>query len=449
MKTCTTLAVAILFAGAASAQSEPPLVAQVCWTTPPVATTPQPDLSARKHLNIPELPAAPQLDGDLGDAAWEGAAQTDTWMDNTGERPATVQTSARLGVHGGHLYIGVRAEEPNVAGLVASVTEDGGAVWEDDCVELFVDGNLDLQTSRQLVINSVGAVTTLRHGPGQWVARIPRAARVGTDAWFVELAVPLAGLDLAGSQFGINLCRERRAGGGEVELSCWSPTGGSFNLPGRFGLASLPGGWLQAFALGSAMLGVNELTATIENSDDRPRTLTARLTWWQGEGIALERSAGPFTLGPGASREVSFAYDVQDAGEPVQLEVAVLDEQGRELARREIAQPVADVLAIQVGRSVLLPGEQTVCARARLHVTGEVLARSRLIVALFRAPQMMLVARSEFAPPGGTVMSAELSLPALVPGDYTLHVVLKDAGGTRRIAEEKAALHVLGPVGAE
>jgi len=442
-----TLAFAALLALGAAAQTEPPLAVDVRWGDVPVQAALQVDLSARKHLAIPELPSAPQLDGDLGDEAWDHAARTDTWMVNTGERPAPVQTTAWLGIHGGTLFVGARADEPNVGGILATVTEDGGPAWSDDCIELFVDGNLDLQSARQLVINSAGAVTALDNGPGDWRVDVARATRVGEDAWFAEFALPVAGLGLTGTDFGINICRERRAAGG-TELSCWSPTGGGFHQPGRFGLASLPGGYLRGFAIGTGMLGHNELSITIENPDDRPRSLGTRLTWWQGDDIALERALGPYALEPGEAREVTFGYDIAMAGEPVQLEMAVLDETGKVLARQEVSQGVVDVLDMAAGRSVLVVGEGTMFARATLRITDDLLARSRLIIALFRRSDMALVARSEFAPPGGSAVRAELSLPDLEPGDYSLHVVLKSGDGddARRIAEEKAMLHVLAPV---
>lgn len=432
------------------AQTDTPLVTSVRWSDIPTEATVSIDLSGRKRITIPELPVAPQLDGDLSDEAWQHAAQTDPWMVNTGAARAIVQTTAWLGVYGGRLFVGVRAEEPNVPGIVADVTEDGGPVWNDDCIELFVDGDLDLQTARQLVINSVGTVTLIDHAGGDWNTDVARAARVGEDAWFVELSIPLSALGLTGAEFGLNICRERRAGGG-TELSCWAPTGGSFHQPGKFGLASLPVGYLRRITVDTAQLGDNRLTVALQNPDDRRRDLRVRLTWWQGDGIGLERTVGPFALAPEEIREVSIDYVIERADVPVEMEVVVLDEQGHELARREISQAVRDVLAMTASRFVMAAGEKRMFVRARLTLNEDALERSRLVVALFRQPDLALVGRSEFAPPGGRVMWAELRLPPLAPGTYSLHVVLKRNEGTdaRRIAEEKTILHVLEPVSGE
>ncbi len=449
MRTHAALMLAALLTAAAGvmAQTEPEIVKTVHWSEPPMQARVPVDLSVRKQMAIPELPAAPQIDGDLSDPAWESAAQTDPWMINTGEAPAPVQTTAWLGIRSGTLFVGVRADEPNVAGIVTSVTEDGGPAWNDDCIELFIDGNLDLTTSRQLVINAGGSVTLIDHGGGAWNTQVARAVSIGDDAWFAEFSLPLSSLGLTGTDFGLNICRERRAGGG-TELSCWSPTGGGFQQPGKFGVAGLPGGWLRGFVLGTGLLGSNELAVAIQNPEQQPRSLRVRLTWWQGEGIALERTVGPFTLEPGASREVSIAYTIERADAPVELELAVLDEQGRALATYEVVQSVERVLDARAGRSVLVVGETRMFARALLSLNDDALARSRLVVALFRQPSLSLVARSEFTPPRGRAMRVELALPPLEPGEYSLHVVLKTGEGdaARRIAEEKSILHVLAPV---
>lgn len=435
------LAVTVLLAATMTARADfPGLIDEISWEGIQEESPPEFDLSQRRTLIIPALPSAPKLDGSLDDEAWECAARADAWMENTGEALAPVQTTARLGIHEDRLYVGVRAEEPNVEGIVANVTEDGGEVWRDDCIEIFIDGNLDLQTARQLVINSVGSVTTISRGE-DWSPQVDRAARVADDAWYVEFALPVADLGLTGNEFGLNLCRERRVEG-DLQLSAWSPTGGAFLEPGRFGLALLPGNYLGDSALGEAMLGQNELTVTLANPDDRERRLRAELTWWQGDGIALQRSLGPFTLAPGATREVTFGYDIASSPDPVELEIAVLDEDGRALVRRQTTQQVAEVLALEVARRVLSDGERRLALRAAIRLQPRMLERTTLVLALFDE-EMRLLGREERAPMG-RVMQATIELPDLAPGRYTLHLVLKPGTGTgeRRIAEDKVELVV-------
>ncbi len=438
----TAAATFLLLATALAAAAQPsPLVTDASWGPLPFDVAPKVDLSQRKTLAIPELPAAPEIDGVLEDSAWEVAAETDEWMVSTGEARAPVQTRAWFGTFAGQLFVGVRAEEPNLQGIVANITEDGGSVWSDDCVEMFVDGNLDLETARQLAINSLGTVTTLVRG-GDWSPEVARAARVGEDAWFAEFALPLSALGLTGTDFGLNICRERRAGGGN-QLSCWSPTGGGFHEPARFGLASLPGGYLRAFTVGEGMLGQSEVTVTVENPDDRERRLSVGLTWWQGDGLALERVLGPYSIQPGQQREVTFGYDIARADAPVNLELAVTDEEGKVLARRQVTQPVVDVLDLVVSRRLFVAGDRHLAARGTLRVSDSLLQRGQVVLAVFDG-EMAVKAREELQP-ADRALRAEMQLPELQPGAYTLHLVLKEMRGEtpRRIAEEKLKLIVL------
>ncbi len=440
------LAGALLMAAVPAGAQVATLTEEVRWGSIHDQPAPEVDLSQRKTMIVPTLPSAPNIDAQLDDDAWQAAAKTDTWMVNTGEMPAPVQTTAWVGLHGDRFYVGVRAEEPNVEGIVAGVTEDGGPAWNDDCIEMFIDGNLDLQTARQFVINSLGTVTTLSKGE-DWNPKVTRAARVGDDAWFAEFALPIASLGLTGSDFGLNICRERRVTG-DLELSCWSPTGGGFHQPGKFSLASLPGGYLKAFGVGKGMLGQNEITVTIANPDERERRLSAELTWWQGEGIALERTLGPFTIPAGEMREVTFGYDIQSTAAPVQLEIAVLDEDGKTLAQRETTQQVVDVLDMAVSRRLLVEGDRRMMVRGVMHLKPDMLDRTTVVLALFDS-EMLLEAREELSPLD-RVMRAGITLPPIGPGNHTLHLVLKHGHGddARRVAEEKMQLVVLSPVDA-
>ena len=440
--TRTVLTAALIAATAISACAQvPQLTREIRWGAAAVEQAPEVDLSQRKSLAVPELPSAPTIDAQLDDAAWEAAAQTDTWMVNTGERAAPVQTTAWVGTHEGMFYVAFRAEEPNTEGIVATVTEADGPTWNDDAFEMFVDGDLDLESARQLVINPLGTVSTLGN-PGDWDPEVTAEARIGEGAWVAEFALPMSSLGVTGTDFGINFCRERKAGGGN-DLSCWSPTGGGFHQPGKFGLASLPGGWLKAFGVGEAVLGQNELAATISNPSDTEQNLRVRLTWWQGEGLALERVRGPFTLASGENREITVGYDVQRTGAPVRLELAVVGEDGEALAERQVSQKIVDVLAMDASRRLLPYGHREMTIRGTMYLSEGYLNRSQIVLAVFDG-EMILEARDVVDPVSG-VMRADLKLPPLEVGLHSLHLVVKNGAGedAQRVAEQKIELQVL------
>jgi len=444
----TAFAFSFLVTAAAHAQTHVPLVTQVRWQRMPSSEALPVELSGRKQVTVPELPSAPKLDGHLDDAAWRRAATTDRWMINTGEGPAPVQTKVWFGTFKRRLYVGARAEEPKVAGIVARVKEDGGPAWNDDCIEMFVDGNLDFVTARQLVVNSIGTVTGLRP-KGKWKPKAARAARVGESAWIVELALPMGHLGITGTDFGLNFCRERRAAGGN-QLSCWCPTGGGFNQPSKFALASLPGGYLQAFSVGDGQVGRSELAVVIKNPNARDRRLSARLVWQQGDKPPSELKLGPYTLKPNERRDIVLRYDIALAGLPAQLQLSVIGEEGEVLAEREVSQHVADVLGLAVSRCVFAGDDREMTVRGLLHLSDGLLRNSRVTVAVLDSGKAV-EASQYLTPPGKGALRARLSLPELVPGDYALALLLDDLRGEkpRRIAEEKAMLHVLPDVASQ
>lgn len=397
-----------------------------------------PSLGGRVQVSIPRLPAAPKLDGHLGDPAWRGAATTAPWMRSTGDGEAPVQTRALLGIFEERLYLGFECQEPTTEGVVARVTEDGGSVWTDDCVEMFFDGNLDQATFRQVVINSLGTVGTVSHGVGDWAPVVQRAARVGEGAWYAELSVPVAELGLTGTTFGLNLCRERRASGG-LELSCWSPTGGGFSQPERFGLATMSTLYIASFKLGEGLLGRNELTVELVNEEAAARSIKLRLCWWQGEGVRLERESRVFALEPGQRLKARLPYDITRYDVPVELRLAVLDGAGQVLAEHEFAQRVPPPMVTRVRPRLFFLEEDCAGLQARFRLSEELQRRGQLVVAIFTEPEMMLVARQEIEPIEATLVSARLNIGGLPEGRYSVHIVLKKREGETlvRVAEAR------------
>ena len=198
--------------------------------------------------------------------------------------------------------------------------------------------------------------------------------------------------------------------------------------------------------MGKGVLGQNELTATIANPTDAPQNLRVRLAWWQGDGITLERTLGPFSVAAGDSRAVTVGYDARRTDVPVELELAVLNEAGDAVAERQVSQEIVGVLTMDVSRRLLPDGDHELIVRGVMQVSDSYLERSRAILAVFDE-EMVLEAR-QVVQPVDRVMRAKLRVPPLESGPHTLHLVLKDGDGpdARRIAEERVTLEMLPPV---
>ncbi|MCC7492836.1 MAG: carbohydrate-binding family 9-like protein [Fimbriimonadaceae bacterium] len=195
----------------------------------------------RPALRVPFLKQLPQIDGELdGDPGWAGAAMVTLTRSDGGSLPQ-MPTQVRFALREQQLYVAFVCQEDRVSQLTASIREPDGPVWNDDCVEVFLDPGAGGKQYYQVAVNTLGTIA--RRGPDGkvWPAPVRAAARVepALKRWVAELAIPVANLRLE-PRFGLNFGRERRPL--EVlELSSWAVTGGPFGRPERFGLAVTQG----------------------------------------------------------------------------------------------------------------------------------------------------------------------------------------------------------------
>ena len=179
--------------------------------------------------------AAPKLDGRVqADAAWAAIPSASGFYRLGGDYTVAKQTTVRAAWDDGNLYLAAVCEEPDIA-AVATIQKDGGDVWTDDSVELFLKlpGQLGVV---QLVVNTAGARAV---GEGkielsQWQA----AASRGVGRWEVEIRVPFAALaqkPKPGDVWKGTLCRNifTFTSGGD-KFTCWSPLQSRFREPEHF-----------------------------------------------------------------------------------------------------------------------------------------------------------------------------------------------------------------------
>ena len=222
---------------------------------------------------IPRCPGeAPTIDGVLAEPCWDAAYTAGDFIVLGGDKAASQQTLVRMLHAGGILYLGIVCMEDRMEHLVSAVQDHDGPVWEDDCVEIFVDADHDHQTYCQFVVNARGAAMDARliqRGRLQtdWGCDWQRAVTRGTDRWSLEAAIPLDGLDgIRSAVLGLNVAREERP---HSELSSWLPQqhhfGYTFDELCRFADVSLGEGvpMLTAFGVSALKLGINEATVRV------------------------------------------------------------------------------------------------------------------------------------------------------------------------------------------
>ena len=200
----------------------------------------------RRHgliVVVPRLEAAPRIDGEVDEGAWEGAARLAEFQQlprSLRFRRARARSEVLLGYRDDALFIGVVAhqeEEP-----VARATEHDGPIGDDDCFELFIDANLDQRSYHRIIVNSIPALADFynngrtRHGTPDWSGAIDVASISEKGRWSAELT--LSARDFGGHApengilWGFNAARYHVASN---EYGQWMPTPNSAHRPDHFG----------------------------------------------------------------------------------------------------------------------------------------------------------------------------------------------------------------------
>lgn len=173
-------------------------------------------LSAALFPPVVEPHAAPRIDGALTDPAWETALAlplAESALPLQPPIPGT-ETTLRLLVAGGTLYVGMECRFPADFAPRAEIREHDAPVFEDESVELFIapDGHDVAEGGYfHFALNAAGSATERQgHDPG-WNIDWEHAVSLGTDRWTAELAIPLGALVADGVAEGrywrLNACR--------------------------------------------------------------------------------------------------------------------------------------------------------------------------------------------------------------------------------------------------
>ncbi|MDD5599336.1 MAG: carbohydrate-binding family 9-like protein, partial [Victivallaceae bacterium] len=174
-----------------------------------------------------------QLDGKLDENCWRNL-QTMNLVLTNGQTP-TVPTQAKIFYTEKGICIGIRCSERNHVGN-CKVNERDGAVWNDPCVEIFLDPRASLGTDYyHLAVNSKGVQYDAYAGDKNWNGNWRAETAQGENFWSAEIFIPFTdlGIDRSIDDFWrMNICRENHR---EMEYSCWSPTFGEFHRPEYFG----------------------------------------------------------------------------------------------------------------------------------------------------------------------------------------------------------------------
>jgi hypothetical protein len=209
-------------------------------------------------VTVPRISEPPVIDGRLDDPAWSGApilALSDS-MGRPGAPPPERKTTVRLLWDDANLYVGFRANDPDVS---ERFEERDDPIYEHEAVEIFLMPHaagprtgpyVELQASPTGVIFDASFTGPRRGMAPGWDGAQTVASRVegslndrrADTAWISEWKVPFEGLrwarkiPKAGDVWRMNAFRIDRSRGRPDLYLAWSPPRvGDFHRVERFG----------------------------------------------------------------------------------------------------------------------------------------------------------------------------------------------------------------------
>lgn len=181
------------------------------------------------------------IDGRLDDEFWSGLPEFELREIIGGGSPEATTTFRMAWGDNNSLYIGIRCDEPDMAGLAEAASYDGDvSVWLGDCIELLLE--TPVHQYYQITISPSGFLLDADRAHGLnslWSAGAVVAAHQGEDYWSIEIQLPAGGeqareidpdngisgdMPDGDAPWHFNLCRQR-VRDGETQGSAFSPTG--------------------------------------------------------------------------------------------------------------------------------------------------------------------------------------------------------------------------------
>jgi len=195
-------------------------------------------------LAAPRLQSPIHIDGKLDEPAWKNALVSTpfVYLETAKLDHAPAATEVRLLTDDNAVYVGIRCEEPLRAQLQDALIPRDGAVWGQDCVEVFLSPTGQKTAFYHFMVGASGTqfdnymVENGRLEGSPYSAIWQSAVYKGADYWSAEIRIPLSAFPFTNSsQFSstwlVNVTRERKP---VAELTSWAPVYQAFNDPQKY-----------------------------------------------------------------------------------------------------------------------------------------------------------------------------------------------------------------------
>ncbi|MBI4244531.1 MAG: hypothetical protein HY606_10610 [Planctomycetes bacterium] len=163
--------------------------------------------------------SVPVIDGKLIDNCWQKAVPMTNFLYINSNNPATTQTIGYVLFDDSNLYIGMKCLEPNISNIKTGVRKYESEVFRDDIVEIMIAPFLSKTDYFQFAVNASGSKFDCSRREGgtveddSWNGEWEAASFIGDNYWSCEVSIPyytLGVTSIVGSEWGINLCREKQ-----------------------------------------------------------------------------------------------------------------------------------------------------------------------------------------------------------------------------------------------
>jgi Concanavalin A-like lectin/glucanases superfamily/Carbohydrate family 9 binding domain-like len=177
-------------------------------------------------IKCKQLSEAPKLDGRL-DTVWKNAVKITKFKPFGKTKKIKNKTEAYLGQYKESLFIAFKCYDSNIKNLKKKATHRDGKVWDDDCVEVFIDPYLDRTHHAHFAVNALGTqYDAWKKTELNWNPKWKSVCKIYDSYWICEMEIPLLSfprIKPINNSWGISLCREAK---NPKEDSAW---GGGFH----------------------------------------------------------------------------------------------------------------------------------------------------------------------------------------------------------------------------
>lgn len=196
------------------------------------------------QLKVPLNADAPKIDGVVSAEEQSHAASVDLGPAGTLQKPRHNTKVYVSGTLDG-LYVGFIADDPNPSADITSATEENGAVFNDDSVQILITPTLDTSADAyyHFAVNPSGVRYSTYLLTGDSVSNWKSATSKTATNWQAEFFIPLDSIKAPQElpYWRVNFARYYPARGSETEeTSAWVNPGAVLHNYKRFGYMTMP-----------------------------------------------------------------------------------------------------------------------------------------------------------------------------------------------------------------